>query len=149
MDRPVLWGINHLKLATMDIARTRDFYCDILGMEHLPQYDCRNQQFELLAIMVRLRHTETSSTLIEIRLNANQALIQHGLDPITYAVRGRESLERWRRWLENKGVQCSSVQPFQSLSGWCLSALDPDGRVVRIYSDERFERPVEDQTGPA
>lgn len=110
-----------------------------MGMEYLPQYDYYSPQQELNAVMIRLKHTETYATLIELRHSDAQALAQQGLDPITYAVRSKESLEIWKNWLEQNGLQCSPVHAFQSLRGWVLTTVDPDGRIVRIYSDEKHE----------
>ena len=140
VDRPYLWGISHLKFATTDIRRLQAFYCDILGMEYLPQYDYYNQQHELFAAMVRLKHTEQYHTLIELRYNDQQAMAQQGTDPITYNVRSLETLQRWHSWFLQNSVQCSDVQTYQRLSGWMLSAYDPDGRLVRLYCDSRQEQ---------
>lgn len=143
MDRPFIWGINHLKLATADIRRSQDFYCKIMGMESLPQFDYYNQQAQLISVMVRLKHTEEHATLIELRHDESQALAQFGIDFITFSVRSMESLGKWKSWFERHGVQCSDIQPFQTLKGWTVSATDPDGRIVRIYCDEKHENPVE------
>ena len=140
MDRPFLWAINHLKLATTNIRRTQEFYCDIMGMEYLTQYDCYDQHGQLVSAMIRLKHTEEYATLIELRYNESQALAQMGMDPITYAVRSRESLKKWKSWFEQHGVRCSQIYAFQTLNGWAVSASDPDGRVVKIYCDEKHDR---------
>lgn len=143
MDRPFLWEFNHLKLATANIGSTQEFYCNIMGMEYLSQYDFYNEQQELISIMIRLKHTEEYVTLIEIRHNESQALAQLGMDPITYSVRSRESLKKWKSWFDQNGVHCSGVHAFQTLKGWVVSANDPDGRVVRTYCDEKHETTAE------
>ena len=143
MDRPFVWGINHLKFATANIKRTQQFYCNIMGMEYLPQYDFYNQQQQLISVMIRLKHTEEHATLIELWQNESQALAQFDMDLVTYAVRSMESLRQWKGWFERHGVHCSEIQAFQTLKGWALSANDPDGRIVRIYCDEKPEKPAE------
>lgn len=75
-DHPI-WGINHLKLPASDILTTKDFYCNIMRCQYLPQFDHRNKQGELFAVMVQLNHN-SGKVIIEIRQNPDQAEAQEG-----------------------------------------------------------------------
>lgn len=136
MDRPSLWGINHLKLATAKIEKTLTFYTNVLGFGYIAEYDHRIAQGELFAVMVKLKHLG-EDIIVEIRHNEQQAIKQEGWDPITWGVESRTDLETWRSWFKHNGVKCSKV--FVGLKGWVLCALDPDGKTVRLYCNEKHE----------
>ena len=136
MERPPTWGINHLKLPATDVIKTKDFYCDVVGMEYIPHFDHRNEKGDLFAVMVYLAH-RSGKILIEFRHNESQAKAQEGWDPITFGVRGRKDLEEWQKWFEKNEIRCSRV--FTGLKAWLLCALDPDGKIIRMYTDEEHE----------
>lgn len=81
--------------------------------------------------------THTTPILCEIRHNEDQAEAQQGWDPITFGVRTRADLEVTRKWFEANGVECSRV--FTGLKGWVIGALDPDGKIVRVYCEEEHQ----------
>ena len=141
--RPRIWGINHIKLAASDILRTKEFYGNIIGLNHLPHYDHRNKQGELFALMHSMTHVSTT-LLFEIRHNEAQAQAQKGWDPITWGVGTKKDLEEWKQWFEKNEVECSRV--FTGIKGWVLCALDPDGKIVRLYCDEEHEWTTEFDT---
>ena len=138
---PHFTGINHIELAATDILKTKEFYCDILGLEYLPQYDHRAKDSELFAVMLQIQHlTSTGSTtpiLVEIRHNPEQAQAQQGWDPLTIGMKTKRDLEDCKAWYESKGIMCSRV--FTGLKAWVLCALDPDGKIARTYCEEEHE----------
>jgi catechol 2,3-dioxygenase-like lactoylglutathione lyase family enzyme len=132
MARPVLSGVHHIKLAASDIRKTQAWYTDILGLKYIPQYDHKTADGDLFAVLLSL-----DQMLVEVRLDATQAQKDEGWNPITWAVPLRKDLEEWKAWFELNGVKCSRV--FVGLKGWVVCALDPDGKMVRIYCDEAHE----------
>ncbi|KAK8109862.1 hypothetical protein PG999_007999 [Apiospora kogelbergensis] len=146
---PSLLGLNHLKLASHDILATRDFYTTVFPFTYLPDYDHRRADGSLFAVM--FRHdvapmgrvlgrgtaTGTGNTLIEARQNSAQAKAQVGWDPVTWGVSTRADLDDWSRWLDQKGVEHSRV--LKGVKGWVLCARDPDGKIVRLYTEEEHE----------
>ncbi|KAK8877365.1 VOC family protein [Apiospora arundinis] len=152
---PRLLGLNHLKLASHDILATRDFYTTVFPFTPLPAYDHRRADGSLFAVM--FRHdlkpagtgtgsgTGTGNTLIEARHNSQQAAAQVGWDPVTWGVGTRADLDDWARWLDLKGVEHSRV--LRGVKGWVLCARDPDGKIVRLYTEEEHEwgLPEEDE----
>lgn len=137
MEHAAVWGINHLKLPATDIAQTKDFYCDVMGCESLPHYDHYDKQGQLFAVMFQLSHQNDSKVIVEVRKSPAHARAQAGWDPITFGVETRADLESWKAWFEMKGVKCSRV--FRGLKGWVSCALDPDGKIVRLYCNEEHE----------
>jgi catechol-2,3-dioxygenase len=131
------WGINHIKIPATDIFKTRNFYADILGLEYLPALDHKSKDGDLFAVMLHFPQGSATQHWIEIRLNPAQAEAQKGWDPVTYGVRTRKDLDDWKEFLESKSVTCSRV--FTGLQAWVLCALDPDGKIVRLYYDETHE----------
>lgn len=136
MDRDPIYGINHLKLPATDIRKTLDFYIKIMGCEYLPQYDHYNKENELFAVMFKVKHN-SDNIIVEVRRSPDHAKAQAGWDSITFGVRTRADLEAWKGWFESNGVKCSRV--FRGLKGWVSCALDPDGKIVRLYCDEEHE----------
>lgn len=154
-QRPDFTGINHLKLAANDISKTRDFYCNILNFTHHTKWDHYTASGKLFAVMLTFEHTipptsksadpntntegatQTTPILCEIRRNEAQAKAQGGWDPITFGVKTKVELERAREWFEANGVKCSRV--FTGLKGWVFGALDPDGKIVRVYCEEEHQ----------
>lgn len=138
MSRPAIpWGINHIKLPAIDILKTKDFYTDILGLQYLPELDHRDGHGKLFAVMLQFPQGSPTTHWIEIRLNPAQSEVQQRWDPVTYGVKTKKDLDDWKAFLERKGVTCSRV--FTGLQAWVLCALDPDGKIVRLYCDETHE----------
>lgn len=142
MERPTtLYGIHHFKLAVNSIEKTKDFYINIIGLEYFQQYDHRqydhrNKEGELFAIILGLNH-RANPLNIELRRNPEQAQKQQRWDPVTWGVATKADLDGWKEWFVQQGVKCSKV--FTGMQGWVLCALDPDEKFVRIYCDETHE----------
>ncbi|KAF7196309.1 hypothetical protein HII31_02376 [Pseudocercospora fuligena] len=130
-------GIHHLKLPVGDIETTKAFYCDVLGFDHIAQFDHIDRDDNLFAIILEKKLPSGSPLLVELRLNLDQAKKQHHWDPIVWSVPLKKDLDGWKEWFEGHGVQCSRV--LIGVKGWVLSALDPDQKFVRIYCDESHE----------
>ncbi|KAK8068068.1 40S ribosomal S3 protein0 [Apiospora saccharicola] len=117
-------GLNHLKLASVDLGATATFYTTIFPFTYLPHYDHHRADGSVFAVM--FRH-EASGILVEARQNPAQAAAQVGWDPVT------------------RGVDHSRV--LRGVKGWVLCARDPDGKIVRLYTEEEHEwaLPEEDE----
>ena len=139
MQRPEIQGLHHLTLPSTNILTTSTFYCQILGLHYLPRQDVRappgpeGSEGTLLAITLSLSHNLTSSLQIEIRYNEVQARAQRGWSPLTFGVKTKRELENWRLWFERCQVRCSHIDAV--IRGWVLCCEDPDGRIVKLYSE--------------
>ena len=127
-------GVNHLKLPADDIEKTVSFYTSVFPLTFIPQYQHYDKTGKLFASM--LRH-EPTGLIVEIRLNTKQAAAQRGWDPVTYGVDKRADLEEWGRWLDSKGVAHSKI--LTGVKGWVMSVEDPDGKFVKLYTEEEHE----------
>lgn len=128
-------GIHHIKLPATNVDQTLAFYTNHLPFTHLTALDHIDE--DTGAIYAKILTHEPSLTTIEIRDNPAQAAKEHGWDPVTWAVQGREDLQQWRGYFESVGVACSRV--LIGAKGWVLCAEDPDGRRVRFYTLEEHE----------
>ncbi|KAK8073670.1 hypothetical protein PG994_004569 [Apiospora phragmitis] len=116
---PSILGLNHLKLASRNPHATQSFYTTVFPFTPLPHYD----------------HHLADGT----------AAAQVGWDPVTWGVNARADLEAWSRWLDAQNVEHSRV--LRGVKGWVLCARDPDGKIVRLYTEEEHEwsLPEEDE----
>ncbi|OQO09836.1 hypothetical protein B0A48_04188 [Cryoendolithus antarcticus] len=133
-EAPLLAGLDHIKLASSNIVTTSAFYVDILGFTRIPEFDHRTPSGDLFAVICK---HPSIPTMLEIRLNAEQATRHQTWDPVTWSVETRADLEKWATWLALKDVKCSKV--LTALRSWVLVAEDPDGRFVRFMTKETHE----------
>ncbi|KAF3762148.1 Glyoxalase/Bleomycin resistance protein/Dihydroxybiphenyl dioxygenase [Cryphonectria parasitica EP155] len=127
-----LAGVHHFKLPSSDIDRTVAFYTTHLPLTHLPELNHVEASTGSVYAKI-LRHTPSQTTL-EIRNAPEQAARERGWDPITWAVQGYSDLVRWREHFISAGVRHTAV--YKGVTGWGLTAEDPDGRLVRFYTLE-------------
>lgn len=113
LQRPPLSfrGIDHLKLPSLSITKTHDFYTTIFPFTPLPQYDHFTPEHKLFAKMF---YYEPHKLIVEVRYVPEQAAAQKGWDPITWGVSKRQDLEEWIKWFDANGVKhsMSSVLSF-------------------------------------
>ncbi|KAK6856765.1 Glyoxalase/Bleomycin resistance protein/Dihydroxybiphenyl dioxygenase [Apiospora arundinis] len=135
---PRLLGLNHLKLASHDILATRDFYTTVFPFTPLPAYDHRRADGSLFAVMFR-HDLQPAGT------GTGSGRGTGRLGPRDMGVGTRADLDDWARWLDLKGVEHSRV--LRGVKGWVLCARDPDGKIVRLYTEEEHEwgLPEEDE----
>ncbi|KAK7946726.1 uncharacterized protein PG986_011047 [Apiospora aurea] len=91
-----------------------------------------------------IRATQSFYTTV-LPFTPAQAAAQVGWDPVTWGVNTPADLEAWPRWLDVKEVEHSRV--LRGVKGWVLCARDPDGKIVRLYTEEEREwaLPEEDE----
>jgi catechol 2,3-dioxygenase-like lactoylglutathione lyase family enzyme len=132
MSLPDFLGIHHLKFPVSDLERSIDFYIRVLGAKrlgHLDHYDANKQLYGVILDIPRL------GTPLELRLNAAQAIHHKGFDPITLKVEDRAALHNWIHHLEVERVAHSPI--LTGYIGWLVAFEDPDGRRIRLYTNER------------
>ncbi len=133
---PPLLGVHHLKLAAHDIQMTCAFYTDVFSFTPLPQLDHRDRQGKLYGTVLQLPG-EGKRLMVEVRHHPAHAAAQAGWDPVTWRVAKRADLDEWATALDARQIEHSRV--LKGALGWVLAVRDPDGRFVRLYTDETHE----------
>ena len=82
------------------------------------------------------RH-EPTKLIVEVRKHTKQAEAQVGWDPITWGVSKRDDLKEWAGWFEKHDVKHSKI--FTGVKGWVMGAEDPDGKIIRLYTEEEHD----------
>jgi catechol 2,3-dioxygenase-like lactoylglutathione lyase family enzyme len=126
-----LRGIHHLKFAVSDLQRSLAFYELALDARRIAAFDHRAADGSLYAMILEVPGL---GTMLELRLNAPQAVAQRGFDPVTIAVADRAALERWMRRLDEASIAHSSV--LAGVQAWLAVCEDPDQRRLRLYTLE-------------
>jgi catechol-2,3-dioxygenase len=129
-------AIHHLKIPVRDLKKTMDFYIQVLGYSHVPEYDHRTPPPENRLFAVILSHPGFPFTL-ELRHNVAAAEKQVGWNPICYTTKTRKDLDEWAEKLD--ALQTHRSQVLTGFKGWCLMFEDPDGKKVSLYTEESHE----------
>jgi len=116
------------------LLKTYIFYTTVLPVTPLPEITHRDKNGEVFALFFTYA---PAKLVFEIRRNARQAIAQAGWDPVTWSVASRADLDNWAKWFDQHGVAHSRV--FLGMKGWVLVAEDPDGKFLRLYTDEDHE----------
>lgn len=124
-------GFSHLALTVTDLARSKQWYADVLGwqplMEGTDEHDI-TFAFGVLAggqVGVGLRQHPVAD-------DASFSPQRTGLDHISFAVASRSELEDWTRQFDAKGVAYSPITdaPY----GAVLSFKDPDSIALEAFA---------------
>lgn len=86
---PLLRGIHHLKLPTADLERAVAFLTEAVAAERLPEADHVRPDGTVYGYILRVLGLDT---LVELRLDPDQAAAARGFDPVTFAVEDRAAL---------------------------------------------------------
>jgi catechol 2,3-dioxygenase-like lactoylglutathione lyase family enzyme len=127
-------GVHHIKLPAHDLRKTYEFYTNNFPMTPLPHFDHIDKHGNLFAQL--FRH-EPTGTLIEIRQHRPQAAAQKGWDPITWSVQRVADLEAWGAFFDARDIKHSRV--LRGVKGWVMGVEDPDGKIIRLYTEEEHE----------
>ncbi len=125
-----LSGFHHVKLPVSDVARSRDWYQAVLGLELDLEFV---EDGVLMGVALR---DPGGSTCLAARHDPARAAALAGFDPITFAVTARADLEAWQQRLDELEEPHGGIVPGHQ--GWALIGLhDPDGIEVRLYTLEK------------
>lgn len=131
MTLPALRGIHHVKLAVSDLPAALDFYERALGARRILQADHRDAAGELYAHILEIPGL---GTLLELRLNPEQAARHRRFDSLTIAVDDRQALSQWSSHLETQQIRHSPV--LVAIQAWLIVLEDPDQNRLRLYTLE-------------
>ena len=129
---PDIQGIHHVKLAVTDLDRSLRFYETFLGAERIPEADHhKDEDGSLYGYILKVPGL---GTMLELRLNAEQAEKHRFFDQFTVAVKDREALQRWAEFLKANQLPHSPI--ITSIQAWLIVVEDPDQNRWRLYTLE-------------
>ena len=132
-SRPTIKGLHHVKLAVADLTRSLAFYERFLGAERIPEADHHKQATgELYGYILKVPEL---GTMLELRLNPNQAEKHRHFDQFTVAVEDRDALGAWASYLDQHCMRHSPMIP--AIQAWLIVVEDPDGNRWRLYTLEK------------
>ncbi|MDP8930004.1 MAG: VOC family protein [Actinomycetota bacterium] len=124
-----LSGIHHVKLPVRDVARSRDWYCQLLGFSVEIEFIENN---ELMG--VGLHHA--SGMRIALRRDPQRAACLAGFDPLALAVTSAEELQAHQKLLHSQGQEPGEI--VQGHRGMVLVGThNIDGLEIRLYADQQ------------
>ncbi|MDX3188580.1 VOC family protein [Streptomyces sp. MN03-5084-2B] len=106
-------GFHHVKFPVRDLARSREWYERVLGLEV-------THEFPDDGVPVALRVQETAAAGLA------------GFDPVCFSIADRAAAEAWIARLDELGVEHPPL--FEATTGWMVRCTDPDGTEIRLYS---------------
>lgn len=126
-------GFHHVKVPVTDVARSRDWYGRVLGLE-------TEIEFVEDGVLMGVAMGDPGGTLqLALRAHPELARAIKGFDPIAFAVPTRAELEKWQARLDELGERHGGI--VEGHVGWLLVGLhDPDGIEVRLYTREEHGR---------
>ncbi|MCJ1322827.1 hypothetical protein MMC15_008177 [Xylographa vitiligo] len=136
---PRLAGLHQLSFPVSNLDVSLAWYASVLSASHLlalDQYTARGQRCAAQLSMAAL-----GQACLELRLDHAQAKHAGGSESVTWAVKSRAELQAWIEWLDVKGVKRSKI--FTGAVGWLLVFEDPDGRFLRLHTQESHEVTME------
>ena len=126
---PRLSGYHHVKLPVSDIARSREWYGAVLGLEV-------DIEFVEEGVVMGLALADPGRTVgLAVRLDPERAKAMAGFDAIAFAVPTRADVERWRAKLDELGVEHGGVVTGHRGGSVLVGLHDPDGIEIRLYAD--------------
>jgi catechol 2,3-dioxygenase-like lactoylglutathione lyase family enzyme len=141
--RPGLQGIHHLKFPVSDLDRSCAFYERALDAGRIAALDHRDRTGTPYAYVLEVPDL---GTLLELRLDVGRAAAQRGFDPVTLAVEDRASLAAWLKHLDAARVEHSPM--LAAWMAWIVVFEDPDGRRLRLYTNETHGPDIEPSRDP-
>ncbi|MCJ1382424.1 hypothetical protein MMC17_005537 [Xylographa soralifera] len=136
---PPLAGLHRLTFPVSNLDVSLAWYSSVMSASHLlalDQYTSTGQRRAAQLAMPAL-----VPACLELRLDHEEAKHARGSEPVTWAVKSRGELQAWIEWLDVRGVKRSKI--LAGAVGWLLVFEDPDGRFLRLHTQEAHEGTTE------
>ncbi|MCJ1473460.1 hypothetical protein MMC13_002111 [Lambiella insularis] len=139
LSPPPLESIHHVKLAVSDLDISLDWYLSIMSASHtlaLDQYTPSGKRYA-----VELSMPALGLASLQLRLSHEGPFHIRGSDSVTWAVKTRNDLETWKKWLDAKAVKRSKV--IRGAMEWLL-VFEADGLedIIAIFRQLKHEPTV-------
>lgn len=124
-----LSGFHHVKLPVSDVARSRDWYLRVLGLQVAMEF------VEDDALMGVALVDAAESLSIALRHNPARAAALSGFDAMALGVPTRADVTQWRTRLDDLGEPHGGVVTGHKGGSVLVGLHDPDGIEIRLYAD--------------
>lgn len=125
----MLSGFHHVKLPVSDVARSRDWYLQVLGFEVGAEF------IEDGTLMGVALVDPAGSVQVALRLDAARAGALSGFDAIALAVPTHAGVQTWRQRLDDLGQPHGGIVTGHRGGSVLIGLQDPDGIEIRLYAD--------------
>ncbi|GAY07200.1 VOC family protein [Pseudonocardia sp. N23] len=135
-------GFHHVKLPVSDVARSRDWYCRVLGYT----VDIEFVEDGVLAGVGLADPGRTAG--IALRGDPDRAVAMKGFDAFALGLPSVAEVARWRERLDALGEPHGGVVTGARGGSVLVGLHDPDGIEIRLYADPD-DAPTSGGPGPA
>lgn len=123
-------GFHHVKLPVTDVARSREWYERVLGLEVEIEFE---EDGVVRGVAFGVPPGDVGG--IALREDPAHAAGLAGFDPVALLVPEREQVEQWRHRLDELGVPHGGVNTGHHGGKVLVGLRDPDGLEIRLYAD--------------
>jgi catechol 2,3-dioxygenase-like lactoylglutathione lyase family enzyme len=124
---PPLQGIHHVRIPVSDIAVSRDWYPEVLGLEPVLDYEEEDR-------VVGVALASNDGVTVGLHLDPRRARALAGFCVLALQVDGQGALGAWVERLDALGVAHSGIR--EGHLGLLVEVADPDGIVVQLHTAE-------------
>ncbi|WP_410637970.1 VOC family protein [Amycolatopsis sp. lyj-346] len=118
-------GFHHVKFPVRDLARSREWYERVLGLDVTHEFPDDDG-------VVRGVAGSVDGVPVALRVQQKAAAGLAGFDPVCFAIADRAAAEAWIARLDELGVEHPPI--VEATTGWMVRVNDPDGTEIRLYS---------------
>jgi catechol 2,3-dioxygenase-like lactoylglutathione lyase family enzyme len=122
-------GVHHIVLTVTDVAKSAEFYADVLGMELFTGDERVQCMSDGLMLLCCQRAPDPAQTLSGDRFNENRP----GLDHIGFAVESRQQLEDTLAALTRRGIVTAGIEFDPDGASEYVCFRDPDHIQIEVY----------------
>jgi len=122
---PPIVGVHHVRLPVTDVFESRDWYMKVFGFEPILDFE---EEKRVLGVV--LEHP--CGITLGLHSEPERAVAWRHFAAVAFCVGGYEELKSWCAYLDNIGVQHSSMN--ESHIGWSTQVADPDAILVQLHT---------------
>ncbi len=121
-------AVDHLKLTVTDVVRSRDFYTSLLGFDVVAEFR-PSTLIHNGSVLIGLAPAPNANLVNTAdRFDENRV----GLDHLSFAVAGREDLERAVKLFDERGIPHGEITPLEAFGITVLMFRDPDNIQIEL-----------------